>query len=217
MDARSQILADIRSAISKSQDGPAPEPPREYRVEAENAPGSQPVIDEMVEALEDYTAQVVVVDESDAPDAIAKFLSEAGASSVVIPHALPDQWREAAGRDGRKVHTDNQGKELSHQQLNTVDAVLTGSRLGISLSGTIVLDGEGDQGRRAITLIPDTHVCVLRAKDVYPTVPQAVALLGEHPERPLTWFAGPSATSDIELVRVDGVHGPRNLRVVIIK
>ena len=83
-------------------------------------------------------------------------------------------------------------------------------------SGTIMLDGEPDQGRRAITLVPDTHVIVLRASQIYATVPEAVTILAEHPERATTWIAGPSATSDIELIRVDGVHGPRNLRVIIV-
>ena len=79
-----------------------------------------------------------------------------------------------------------------------------------------MLDGSPDQGRRAITLVPDTHVIVLRAKDIKATVPEAVAILGENPTAPTTWIAGPSATSDIELVRVDGVHGPRTLRVIIV-
>ena len=93
--------------------------------------------------------------------------------------------------------------------------MVTCSRLGISISGTIVLDGEPDQGRRAITLVPDKHVCVLERESIVPTVPQAVDVLGEHPARPMTWIAGPSATADIELVRVQGVHGPRRLGVVI--
>ena len=96
-------------------------------------------------------------------------------------------------------------------------AILARARDAISLSGTIVLDGEPDQGRRAISLVPDTHVVVLKASDIVPTVPQAVEILGKNPTRPMTWIAGGSATSDIELVRVNGVHGPRFLRVVIVK
>ena len=93
--------------------------------------------------------------------------------------------------------------------------MVTCSRVGISISGTIVLDGEPDQGRRAISLVPDRHVVVLERQMVVPTVPQAVDVLGAHPTRPMTWVAGPSATSDIELVRVNGVHGPRHLGVVV--
>ena len=110
---------------------------------------------------------------------------------------------------------DSTEAPIDKLDLDHIDAVLTCSRLGISISGTIVLDGEADQGRRAITLVPDKHVCVLERESVVPTVPQAVDVLGEHPERPMTWIAGPSATSDIELVRVNGVHGPRHLAVVI--
>ena len=107
------------------------------------------------------------------------------------------------------------GSDAPTLTLDGIDAVVTCSRLGISISGTIVLDGEADQGRRSLTLVPDTHVCVLERESIVPTVPQAVDVLGEHPTRPMTWIAGPSATSDIELVRVNGVHGPRHLGVVI--
>ena len=106
---------------------------------------------------------------------------------------------------------------LAGLELDEIDAVVTCARVAVSLSGTIILDGEPDQGRRAITLVPDTHVVVLKASDIVPTVPQAVDILGKNPTRPMTWIAGGSATSDIELVRVNGVHGPRFLRVVIVK
>ncbi|OKL47865.1 lactate utilization protein B/C [Boudabousia liubingyangii] len=217
MDAKSEILGNIKAALAQSQDGPAPEPTRDYRRETENAPGSDPVVEEMVEALIDYTAEVKVVNEDQAADAIAEYLTALDAKRVVLPPELPEAWAQAAGRDGRETVVDHRDAPLSNHELDAVDAVLTGSRCGISLSGTIILDGEGDQGRRAISLVPDSHICVLRAKDIYPTVPQALDLLAQNPERPQTWFAGPSATSDIELIRVDGVHGPRNLRVVIIR
>jgi L-lactate dehydrogenase complex protein LldG len=88
--------------------------------------------------------------------------------------------------------------------------------VAISETGTIVLDGEPDQGRRAISLVPDVHLCVVRADQAVQTVPEAVRLLGAHPERPLTWISGPCATSDIELDRVEGVHGPRTLHVLLV-
>ena len=164
MDAKTAILARARDAISRSQRGrPVREIPRDYIRVGAHPPGSEPVVADMVEKLEDYSADVVL-----APD-------------------------------------DEQ----------ILDAVVTCARVAVSLSGTIILDGEPDQGRRAITLVPDTHVVVLEREAIMPTVPQAVDVLGEHPTRTMTWIAGGSATSDIELVRVNGVHGPRRLKVVI--
>ncbi len=113
------------------------------------------------------------------------------------------------------MRIDTRENPLTKADLDATDAVLTSSRLGIAISGTIVLDGQEDQGRRAITLVPDTHIIVVERDSIVTTVPEAVAVLNENPTRPLTWIAGPSATSDIELVRINGVHGPRNLGVVI--
>jgi hypothetical protein avisC_11735 len=146
-------------------------------------------------------------------DAIDSFLE--GMGSVVVPTGLDAPFKKAAARSGRTVREDSREKAIPTLELDAIDAVVTRSRVGISISGTIVLDGEPDQGRRAISLVPDTHVVVLERSAIVPTVPQAVDVLGENPLRPMTWIAGGSATSDIELVRVNGVHGPRNLRVVI--
>ncbi|MCF2706023.1 LUD domain-containing protein [Arcanobacterium haemolyticum] len=201
-DAKADILRRIRAAGSI----PTPEIPRDYRF---SAPGD--VVAEMEQALIDYTADVLFATEEGIPEAIDKALGDA--SSVVVPAGLPDSWKEAAGK-GRELRVDE--PYLSKDELDHTDAVVTASRVAVSLSGTIMLDGSPDQGRRAISLVPDMHVLVLRADDIKATVPEAVAVLGEHPERPTTWIAGPSATSDIELVRVDGVHGPRTLRVIIV-
>ena len=195
MDAKTAILARAREAIERSQEGrPVREIPRNYIREGQHAPGSDEVVAEMIEKLEDYSAQVVEArDDQAIEDAIAKFLSEAKASSVVVPTGLDDQFKKAAGRDKRKVREDSRENAIPTLELDDIDAVVTRTRVGISISGTIILE------RSAIV----------------PTVPQAVDILGEHPERPTTWIAGGSATSDIELVRVNGVHGPRHLRVII--
>ncbi|MGK2349846.1 LutC/YkgG family protein [Actinomyces sp. W5033] len=217
MDAKTAILARARDAISRSQQGrPVREVPRSYIRKGEHAPGSQPVVADMVEKLEDYSAKVVEArQEAQVADAIDAFLVDQGARSVVVPAGLPEAYKEAAARGGRTVREDSREEPIPTLELNEIDAVVTCSRVSISLSGTICLDGEPDQGRRAITLVPDTHVVVIERDMIMPTVPQAVDVLGQHPTRPTTWIAGGSATSDIELVRVNGVHGPRNLRVVI--
>ncbi|MDN5962928.1 MAG: lactate utilization protein C [Actinomyces sp.] len=228
MSAKTEILAAVRAAIAQSQPAaPDPQVVRDYRFHAGSPAGSEAVVAEFVEALEDYHAHVVQVTAEQVPEAIDDLLESAEATSVVVPSGLPQAWQEAAagqisrgrGRkrsDPRDVHVDSREEPLDKEYLADVDAVVTAARAGVSLSGTIVLDGEPDQGRRAITLLPDRHVCVVRASQVQGTVPEAVAILGEHAERPQTWIAGPSATSDIELVRVDGVHGPRTLCVVIV-
>lgn len=134
---------------------------------------------------------------------------------VVAPDGLDDAWL-AALPEGVDVVRDSREHPLAATDLDAVAAVVTAARVAISETGTIVLDGEPDQGRRAISLVPDVHLCVVRADQAVQTVPEAVRLLGAHPERPLTWISGPSATSDIELDRVEGVHGPRTLHVLLV-
>ncbi|MDO5728284.1 MAG: LUD domain-containing protein [Actinomycetaceae bacterium] len=210
--AKAEILRRVRVALN---DNPIEEidVPRDYIREGKDAPGSDPVIDVFVDALEDYKAHVVVVEADEIPASVAAALS--ACSSVVIPHGLNRAWLSEI--DGVDIRVDEPDALLSNHDLDATDAVITASRCAVSHTGMIVLDGEPDQGRRAISLVPDTHVCIVEAKTVFPTVPQAVSLLAENPTRPMTWIAGPSATSDIELIRVDGVHGPRNLHVIVVR
>ena len=209
MDAREEVLARLRSA----REAGAPPTPvvvsRDFRTTGRFAPGSSEAVARLDETLTDYKATVTRVRTADeVPGAIAAFLDEA--RTVVVPPGLPGAWLGAF--DG-EVRVD--GPALSVAELDDTDAVVTGAAVAIADTGTFVLSvAAPDQGRRAITLVPDHHVCVIHAADVVASVPEAIARLD--PSLPLTFVSGPSATSDIELDRVEGVHGPRRLDVVLV-
>ncbi|MDR1852789.1 MAG: lactate utilization protein C [Propionibacteriaceae bacterium] len=165
------------------------------------------------EALIDYKAAVTRVKSADVPKAIAKFLKDKGAKSVVIPVGLEQSWIDGMG----KFSVRKDDPQLTNYELNDTDAVVTAARVAIASTGSIVLDHAPDQGRRALTLVPDIHVCVVAADQVVSDVPESVTRLRDSvlAGLPLTFISGGSATSDIELNRVEGVHGPRKLCVVI--
>jgi L-lactate dehydrogenase complex protein LldG len=182
------ILSRIRAALG---DSPAPEPaPRDYRP----AGSLEPDLDLLVDRLVDYKA--VVYRDRDVASVVAALAPE----RLVVPPGIDRSWIPA-------------GSTLAVDEF-TADAVLTAATVAVAETGTIVLDGSPDQGRRRLSLLPDLHICVVRTDQVVASVPDALARLD--PTRPLTWISGPSATSDIELNRVEGVHGPRNLHVVLL-
>lgn len=203
MSAREDMLARIRSARSGTD---VVEPERAYRAAGEHSPGAAALVELLVDRLRDYKATVRVTDAGSTRDAVVASLAGAGVDGpVLLPSGLPAQWAPAGTvDDGALTATD----------LDGFAAVVTACRVACAETGTIVLDGSPDQGRRAITLVPDVHVCVVRADQVVQTVPEMVAALD--PVRPTTFVSGPSATSDIELNRVEGVHGPRTLCVVLV-
>jgi L-lactate dehydrogenase complex protein LldG len=196
---RDVVLGRIRAAL---RDGAAaPGVPRDYRR------GGRPAdLVLLVERLVDYRAQVHRVAGADVAGAVAAIV--APGATVVVPPGLPAGWLPP----GVHVRPD---EDLSAAAIAAADAVVTAAALAVAETGTIVLDGSPDQGRRVLSLLPDLHVCVLRPEQVVASVPEAVARLD--PRRPLTWISGPSATSDIELSRVEGVHGPRNLHVLLLE
>ncbi|GGQ99038.1 LutC/YkgG family protein [Kitasatospora griseola] len=202
-DARTEILRRIRAAAVP----PAVAPPRHY---LRHAPGldetDRPtVLALFAERLTEYGATVLRADTAAA--AVAQALD--GARSVVAPVGLPDEW--TADWSG-EVLVDRPLLETA--RLDAADAVLTACTAAVAESGTLILDGGPGQGRRAATLLPDLHVCVVRASQVHSALPGALAVLD--PGRPLTFISGPSATADIEMIRVKGVHGPRRLAVVLL-
>lgn len=215
-DARTVMLAAIRAARDAGGTT-AGDVVREYRTGGEYPPGDPALLERLVDRLVDYRAQVrQVPDAAAVPAALVDVLRESGVRSAVVPPWLDSAWVSAAVAADVSVVPDTPGAPLSAARLDAMDAVVTAARVAIADTGTIVLDADADQGRRAITLVPDLHVCVVRADQVVQTVPDAVALLDRAPERPLTWISGPSATSDIELSRVEGVHGPRTLLVLLV-
>ncbi|WP_027504803.1 LutC/YkgG family protein [Rhodococcus sp. UNC23MFCrub1.1] len=198
MNAKSEILERIRSATAGGVAGV--DVPRDYDRAALAGPGN---VDRFAETVDDYRAQVYRISEAEIAGTVASSL---GGGRAVVPVDLPSAWV-----DGIAVVPD---EGLSIDQLDALDAVITGCAVGIAATGTIVLDASVAQGRRALTLVPDHHICIVRADQVVDTVPQAFAVLDA--TRPLTFISGPSATSDIELNRVEGVHGPRRLDVLIV-
>lgn len=193
MSARDDILGRVREALSGVS--PVVEVPA-----APRAPDRGDLVALFVERVEDYRAVVTRCSADEVDGVVAGVL---GAARTVVPPGLGLELPDAVV-----------DRTFSAAELDGFDAVVTRARVGIAETGTIVLDHQPDQGRRAITLVPDLHVCVVDTTQVVADVPDALALLD--PARALTWISGPSATSDIELDRVEGVHGPRTLHVVLI-
>jgi len=202
-DARSAVLDRIRAALAAAPPAPVMVP-RDYDRGPLRAPGD---VARFAETVADYRARVVRITSAEIGATVAALVPHGGV--VAVPADLPEQWvaEVATMRDGA-------AEELSTASLETAAAVVTGCALGIAATGTIVLDGGETQGRRVLSLIPDHHICVVFAAQVVDTVSQGFAALD--PLRPLTFISGPSATSDIELERVEGVHGPRTLDVLIV-
>ncbi|MEU9548872.1 lactate utilization protein C [Streptomyces werraensis] len=210
MSSRERILGRVRRALAdvpRGEDGPVE---RDYlREHGERT--VEETVDLLAENLADYRAVVHRADPGSLPGVVADLLAARGASTVLVPSGLDEGWLAAA----EVTRVRDEATSTPHE-LDQVDSVVTGCAVAVAETGTIVLDGSPDQGRRRISLIPDHHICVVRVPgQVVASVPQALERLD--PARPLTWISGPSATSDIELDRVEGVHGPRTLEVVLVR
>jgi L-lactate dehydrogenase complex protein LldG len=210
MTPREEVLSRIRAAIAASKPDSVtevvPQSVPAYRTSGD--PDRARLLDLLEERLIDYRAAVRRAAAAGLAAAVGAALTQRGARRVVVPSgldlpALP-AGVEAVPDDGLAPH-----------DLDALDGVITGAAVAIAETGTIVLNGSPDQGRRAITLVPDYHLCIVRADQVVELVPEAVDRLDAG--RPLTWISGPSATSDIELSRVEGVHGPRTLEVILVE
>ncbi|MFB7664399.1 lactate utilization protein C [Kitasatospora sp. NPDC056138] len=184
--------------------------PRDYLpVHRDEDPAA--LLDLLHENLADYRALVHRSTPADLPATVARLLAARGSRTVAVPADLPPGWLSAAA--GASAVVDD--GTLTAVRLDAVDSVLTGCALAVAETGTLVLDTGPAQGRRLLTLVPDHHICVVHAPgQIVASLPRALPRLD--PTRPQTWISGPSATSDIELDRVEGVHGPRTLEVVLV-
>jgi L-lactate dehydrogenase complex protein LldG len=214
--ARAEILRRVEAARPRT----APSVTRDY--DQADGPAGPELIDLLVDRLEDYRATVRRCALADLPAALASFLADA--PTVVLPEGAPADWLSAYGGTTREDGTgrgpvavrDGDPVPLTVTDLDAPGvAVVTGCAVAVAETGTLILDAGPDQGRRLLTLVPDHHICVVRADQIVARLPAALRRL-EDPTRPLTMISGPSATSDIELNRVEGVHGPRRLEVVVV-
>lgn len=212
MSGRARVLGRVRRALA---DVPAGESPADVRVDRDyltvhgaRTPAER--VDLLAENLADYRARVHRTDQAGLPALVARLVAAHGSRTVLTVAGLPTAWVAAVG-----VQLVDESAELALHELDAVDSVVTGCAVAIAETGTLVLDTGAGQGQRRSTLIPDHHVCVVDcAEQVVDSVPQGLARLDA--TRPQTWISGPSATSDIELDRVEGVHGPRTLDVVLL-
>ena len=223
MSARDEVLGRVRTALAASPGVPGAPPPAvpppgaapAYRTRGEL--GTPALLDLLAGRLIDYRSQVRRTGPAQVLDTVRAALAGRGARRVVLPPGLDlpgldqPQPGQPGSLDAVGLITDG---GLSAQELDSMDGVITRAAVAMAETGTIVLDAGPGQGRRALSLIPDYHLCLIDAGQVVALVPEAMARLT--PGRPLTWISGPSATSDIELDRVEGVHGPRTLEVILI-
>lgn len=213
--AREQMLRRIRLAIRDVPTDEQPQDavvPRNYR-HNEIEPREE-VVQRFIERVAEYKVTVRRVEDAALPVAIATSCRERHVRRLVVPADVPAQWLPPGVEPLRDDNT------LTYEQLDKSDGVLTGCALGIAQTGTIVLDDGVHQGRRVITLLPDYHLCIVYEDQIVGLVPEAMTRLHDavvHQRRPITFISGPSATSDIELSRVEGVHGPRTLDVLVVR
>jgi len=210
-DAKTEILARIRGALHDTPSAPAAD--RTYRVTSDRT--AEEILEMLEDRLVDYKATVHHETPESLPGRIAELL---GASSrYVVPAGLDRSWLPEDTAARRALTDPNDARAASAlgvRELNAVDAVVTSSTVSCAETGTIFLTGRPDEGRRAISLVPDHHICVVPAATVVELIPEALARVT--PTAPVTMISGPSATSDIELERVEGVHGPRRLDVILL-
>ena len=205
-DAKAEILGRIRGVLGQRRD--VGEVARAY-LQTSDLPRTE-LLEAFSERVTEYRASVYWTTEAELGKKILEVCRLRQAKTLVIPSDLPDAWLP---QNVAFIRDDG----LTNAELSAADGVLSGCALGVAQTGTLVLDGGATQGRRSLTLLPDLHLCVVFTRQVVGTIPEAVTALQSVATRPLTFISGPSATSDIELNRVEGVHGPRTLEVLLVE
>ncbi len=209
--ARVEILRRVRAAKGGASNVEAARAGWDGIERSYRRKGTRPVegvLELLEDRLRDYDAHVMRIDEARVAANVAKMMGERGVRRVVIPGGLEPTWLP----DGFEFVLDD---GLTAADLDGVDGVMTGATLAIAETGTVVLQNTAGQGRRMVTLVPDYHLCVVRVKDIVETVPEAFGRLEASRELATTFVSGPSATADIEMTRIKGVHGPRFLDVIL--
>jgi L-lactate dehydrogenase complex protein LldG len=210
--ARAEVLRRIRAAIAPGASTEAADVSwqaieRSYRHAASH--DREAILELFEDRLRDYDAGVYRCAEADVPAVIARILSERGRQTLAVPEGVPVEWLP----QGIRLVVDDR---IGIAAIDSCDGVLTSATLAIAETGTIVLQDALGQGRRAVSLLPDYHLCVVRAETLVQTVPEAIRSLQATASLATTFFSGPSATADIEMTRIKGVHGPRFVDVILI-
>ena len=206
MSAKQDILNRIRSAQKQAGLPDHVDVPREYQ--REGTLNDDELREMLVDRLEDYKAEVHVTEESDLKKTLDTIVNDRNCKDIrYAPGMNADLF------DGLPARPDDE--DADPRELDDADAVVTESFVSSAQTGTIVLQSDSRCGRRALTLVPDRHICIVRRDEVVYGIPEVISRMD--PDKPATWISGPSATSDIELSRVEGVHGPRDLIVIIVK
>lgn len=213
--SRDKILQRIDQALGNRTDSTDDVVERRYHQISELT--AQEKVNLFQERVDEYKAATERVSEGELPGKLKKLCEEAGIKKLVLPPGIDENWLSELPKSMTFLHDEPQ--PLSKTQLNESDAVLTNCFLGVAQTGTIILNAGPGQGRRVLTLLPDIHICVIRQDQIVGILPEAIRKLDQTVSEsgaPVTFISGPSATSDIELDRVEGVHGPRKLHVFII-
>ncbi|MDK4336990.1 LutC/YkgG family protein [Corynebacterium accolens] len=206
MSAKQDILNRIRSAQKQAGLADHVDVPREYQ--REGTLNDDELREMLVDRLEDYKAEVHVTEESDLKKTLDTIVNDRNCKDIrYAPGMNADLF------DGLPARPDDE--DADPRELDDADAVVTESLVSSAQTGTIVLQSDSRCGRRALTLVPDRHICIVRRDEIVYGIPEVISRMD--PDKPATWISGPSATSDIELSRVEGVHGPRDLIVIIVK